>query len=302
MMHAGEVAKEHELLEWIPDAIIVSDRDGKIVYVNKQAESLTGYRRSELIGRNVELLVPTRLRGIHVRQRRGFYARGLARLMGKPDSDFRLRRKDGTGVPVEISLGPAGDAMVAVIRDFTERQRLEAALEHRALHDPLTDLANRTLFFDRLRQSIHAARRESSQVALVMLDLDAFKAVNDTYGHAVGDQVLKELGVRLRKGLRATDTAARIGGDEFAWILPRITSREGVHRIVRKRLAVLSEPINAGRKKIRIGASAGIALYPDDGRDVDSLMRHSDSAMYSAKPEAGRRTVPARSAAKLDPA
>jgi diguanylate cyclase (GGDEF)-like protein/PAS domain S-box-containing protein len=302
MMHAGEVTKEHELLEWIPDAIIVSDSDGKIVYANRQTESLTGYRRSELIGRNVELLVPTRLRGIHVRQRRGFYSRGLARLMGKPDSDFRLRRKDGTGVPVEISLGPAGEATVAVIRDFTDRRRLEAALEHRALHDPLTDLANRTLFFDRLRQSIHTARRESSQVALVMLDLDAFKAVNDTHGHAVGDEVLKELGVRLRKGLRATDTAARIGGDEFAWILPRVTSRDGVRRVVSKRLAGLSEPIGAGRKKIRIGASAGIALYPDDGRDVDSLMRQADSAMYAAKPETGGRTAPAKSAGKLQQA
>jgi diguanylate cyclase (GGDEF)-like protein len=212
----------------------------------------------------------------------------------KLDSDFRLRRKDGTGVAVEISVGPAGDDTVAVIRDFTERRRLEAALEHRALHDPLTELANRTLFFDRLRQSIHAARRESSQVALVMLDLDAFKAVNDTHGHAVGDEVLKELGARLRKGLRATDTAARIGGDEFAWILPRVTSRDGVRRVVRKRLAALHEPIPAGRKKIRIGASAGIALYPEDGRDVDALMRQADSAMYSAKREAGGNVTPQR--------
>lgn len=270
MMHAGEVAKDHELLELMPDAVVVSDRDGKIVYTNRQAELLTGYRRSELVGRKVEMLVPTRLRA-----------------MGKLDSDFRLRRKDGTGVSVEISIGPAGDDTVAVLRDFTERRRLEAALEHRALHDPLTELANRTLFFDRLRQSIHAARRESSQVALVMLDLDRFKAVNDTHGHAVGDEVLKELGARLRKGLRATDTAARLGGDEFAWILPRVTSRDGVRRVVRKRLTALHEPIAAGRRKIRIRVSAGIALYPDDGRDADTLMRHSDAAMYSAKREAG---------------
>lgn len=277
MMHAGEVAKDHELLELMPDAVVVSDRDGKIVYTNRQAERLTGYRRSELVGRRVEILVPTRLRA-----------------MGKLDSDFRLRRKDGTGVSVEISIGPAGDDTVAVLRDFTERRRLEAALEHRALHDPLTELANRTLFFDRLRQSIHAARRESSQVALVMLDLDRFKAVNDTHGHAVGDEVLKELGARLRKGLRATDTAARLGGDEFAWILPRVTSRDGVKRVVRKRLIALHEPIAAGRRKIRIRVSAGIALYPDDGRDADTLMRHSDAAMYSAKREAGGNVTPQR--------
>lgn len=287
-MHAEEVPKEHELLEWMPDAVVVSDRDGNIVYANRQAERLTGYRRIELVGRPIEILVPNRVRSAHVQLRHEFYARGVARLMGTVDSDFRLRRKDGIGVPVEISLGPAGDRTVAVIRDFTERRRLEVALEHRALHDPLTDLANRTLFFDRLRQSIHAARRESGQVAVVMLDLDGFKAVNDAYGHAVGDEVLKELGARLRKGLRATDTAARIGGDEFAWILPRVTSKDGVRRTVRKRLTAVQKPVAAGEEKIAVGVSAGIALYPEDGRNADALMRHADTAMYSVKRDGAR--------------
>ncbi len=176
---------------------------------------MTGYRRSELVGRHVEVLVPPRLRRQHVNHRRRFYARGAARLMGAPGSDLTLRRKDGSVVMVEISLGPAGGDTVAVIRDSTQRRSMEQALEHRALHDPLTDLANRTLFFDRLEQSIRGARRESKQVALVMLDLDGFKAINDAFGHAVGDEVLRKLGSRLRAGLRASDTAARIGGDEF---------------------------------------------------------------------------------------
>jgi len=187
-----------------------------------------------------------------------------------------------------ISLGPAGEDTVAVIRDFTERHRLEAALAHRALHDPLTELANRTLFFDRLRQSIHAARRDHTQVGVVMLDLDGFKGVNDAYGHAAGDDVLKDLGARMSKGLRATDTAARLGGDEFAWLLPGVRSRESVSRTVRKRLTVIEEPLKVGRRKLAVGVSAGIALYPEDGGDADTLMRHADAAMYSIKRRGAR--------------
>ncbi|HXN91324.1 MAG TPA: sensor domain-containing diguanylate cyclase [Candidatus Sulfotelmatobacter sp.] len=274
--------KEHDLLEGIPDAVVVSDRDGKIVYANMQAESLTGYGHAELIGRKVEILVPAGLRVAHVQHRRRFYARGVARLMGGLDDDFQLRRKDGSAVPVEISLGPVGDDTVAVIRDFSERRRMELALEHRALHDPLTDIGNRTLFFDRLRQSLLNARRERGQVAIVMLDVDGFKAVNDAYGHATGDGVLKQLADRLKRG-RATDTAARLGGDEFAWILPRVSGRAGVQRMVRRRLNLVQQPVVVEKQSIPIHISAGIAIYPDDGRDVDRLIRRADSAMYTAK-------------------
>jgi diguanylate cyclase (GGDEF)-like protein/PAS domain S-box-containing protein len=282
-MHAGGVAKEHDLLEWMPDAVVVSNREGRIVYANRQAEKLTGYRRKELIGRDIEVLVPAVMRKRHLEHRKGFYARGVARLMGTLEDDFRLWRKDRTTIPVEISLGPAGDDTVAVIRDFTDRRRIEAALEHRALHDPLTELANRTLFFDRLRQSIHAARREGQQFALVMLDLDGFKAINDTLGHAAGDLVLKTVAGRLRLGLRATDTAARLGGDEFAWILPRITSRRSVEAIVRKRLVSAQQPVVVDGRRIDVGVSAGIALFPEEGRNPDALMRKADVAMYTAK-------------------
>lgn len=284
-MRAGKMPIEHEPLEWMPDAVLVSNRRGKIVYANRHAASLTGYRPKDLVGRNVEVLVPAGVRTRHVQHRRRFYARGVTRPMGTIDNDLRLRRKDGTTIPVEISLGPAGNDTVAVIRDVTERQRMEVALEHRALHDPLTELANRILFFDRMRQSVLGARRESYQVALVILDIDAFKAVNDVHGHAVGDQVLQELGAKMRKGLRGTDTAARIGGDEFAWILPRVTSRDAVKRTVRKRMHALQEPTEVDHNTIALGLSAGIAIYPDDGRDIDTLMRHADSAMYFAKRE-----------------
>ena len=277
------VPSKHDVLEAIPDAVVVTDADGNIAFINRAAEAMTGYRKAELIGRQVEVLVPERLRGIHVRHRRRFYALAKPRLMGDGARDFGLRRKDGATLPVEISLGPVGQDTVAVVRDVTERRRMEAALEHRALHDPLTDLANRSLFFDRLRQAIHTARRDGSQVALVMLDLDGFKAINDTRGHAAGDMVLKEIAGRLRLGLRATDSAARLGGDEFAWILPRVTSRRSVEAMVRRRLALAQEPVSLDGETIKVGVSAGIALYPEDGQDPDTLMRLADRAMYTVK-------------------
>ncbi|HYL08929.1 MAG TPA: sensor domain-containing diguanylate cyclase, partial [Candidatus Udaeobacter sp.] len=267
---------EQELLEWMPDGIVVCDGTGRITFVNREAETMTGYGRDELLGRKVELLVPPSLCAGHIARRRNFYREARAREMGRPDADFKLRRKDGAVVPVDIALGPVGSHTVAVLRDMTDRRTMEEALEHRALHDPLTELANRSLFFDRLRQSIHAARREDERVALVMLDIDGFKEINDVRGHAVGDQVLKELGVRLGSGLRATDTAARIGGDEFAWILPRVSSRESAHRTVVKRLAHVQEPIMIHGRELQIAISAGIAVYPDDGHDPDTLMRHAD--------------------------
>jgi diguanylate cyclase len=285
------VPSKHDVLEAIPDAVVVTDGEGRIVFVNRAAEAMTGYGRKALIGQPVEILVPERWRGIHVRHRRSFYVRGAPRLMGDGTKDFSLRRKDGAIVPVEISLGPVGEDTVAVVRDVTERRRMEAALEHRALHDPLTDLANRSLFFDRLRQALHAARRDASQVALVMLDVDGFKAINDSLGHATGDAVLREVGSRLRLGLRATDSAARLGGDEFAWILPRVSSRRSVEAMVRKRLAIAQEPVNLDGQTIEVGLSAGIALYPDDGQDPDTLMRRADRAMYTVK---RRHHVPAR--------
>ena len=277
------VPTDHRLLESIPDAVVVTAPDGEIVFANRAVESMTGYRRKELVGKKVEVLIPARLRGIHVRHRRAFYSRGVARLMGEADRDFLLRRKDGTQLPVEIALGPAGEDTVAVMRDVTERRRMEEALEHRALHDPLTNLANRSLFFDRLQQAINSARRQGALLAVVMLDLDGFKAVNDAFGHAAGDEVLKVVAARFSAGMRATDTAARIGGDEFAWILPRVASRRAVNRMIHKRLGVARDPIIVDGEKVDLGVSAGVAMYPDDAHDADSLIRHADAAMYSAK-------------------
>ena len=209
--------------------------------------------------------------------------------MGGAKREIWLRRKDGQVFAADIALGPldtgSGRQTVAVIRDISERQAMEAAVEHRALHDPLTDLPNRTLFFDRLRQAILGSRRDRKQVALVLLDLDGFKRVNDAYGHMVGDRLLRMVADRLPSGLRRTDTVARIGGDEFAALLPGVAGRNASERMVRKLLRSLKPPYLISHRRILVGASAGIALFPEDGQDADALIRHADAAMYEAKRE-----------------
>lgn len=273
----------------MPDGVVVVSPDGLIAYANRRAEGMTGYRRGELQGHAVEVLVPQRLRSIHKEHRREYASRMRPRAMGAVDHDFMVRRKDGSEFSADIALGPlAGETgIVAVIRDITDRRRLEALLEHQALHDPLTNLANRTLFFDRLNQSIRLGKRERGQVALVMLDLDRFKEVNDAFGHAVGDAVLREFAARVPGRLRASDTAARLGGDEFAAILPGVTGRGDAERKVRTLLHGFKKPITIDGQRFEIGVSAGLALYPEDGRTVDTLLRRADTNLYAAKRAGG---------------
>ena len=279
-------------LEAIPDAVLVCDSRGRIVYANRRAEAMTGYSRSELAGRPVEALVPVAERGAHRRQREAYERRPRPRPMGSVDHEYRLKRADGTTVPVDIALGPLPDRgpkrVLAVVRDISERIELEAALAHRALHDPLTGLANRTLFFDRLGQAMLQARRERRQVALVMLDLDNFKAVNDAHGHQVGDAVLVKAADRLAHGLRATDTVARVGGDEFAWILPGISGRQAAMVMMAKLLAMVPPRFRVGNRSIEMGVSAGVAVFPDDATDVDALLHIADVQLYAAKRRAPR--------------
>lgn len=211
--------------------------------------------------------------------------------MGAADHDFFLRRKDGTEFVADIALGPIGrpgsHQTVAAIRDATERTKLESDLKHRALHDPLTDLPNRNLFFDRLKHAMLAFRRDRLPVALVMLDLDGFKTINDSFGHVAGDEVLRKLSLQLQTGLRSTDTVARIGGDEFAWILPSMAGPDAAVRRVRALLRSVNRTYAFRGKQVQVGVSAGLALFPDNGRNADALMRHADLALYTAKRQGG---------------
>ncbi len=168
-------------------------------------------------------------------------------------------------------------------RDVTDRKRVEQALEHQALHDMVTDLPNRTLLRDRLRQAVLAARRRNTQVALLFIDLDRFKELNDTFGHQAGDTVLREVGERFVDAVRASDTVARLGGDEFAVLIPLAADREEAVMVARRVLASLQEPFTIEGESAFIEASIGVVLCPEHGEDVQTLMRRADVAMYAAK-------------------
>ena len=271
------------MLAVAPDAIISMDDQGRISEFNPAAEELFGYKQDEVIGRILaDVIVPERLRDSHsrglVRAREGKRA-----LAGQRVELVALRR-DGTEFPVEVAIADfrLGDqvAYTGFLRDITERKRAEEALEHQALHDALTGLPNRVLLRDRLEHAIASAERGGCPSLLVM-DLDRFKEVNDTMGHHAGDMLLKDVAERFRSALRASDTVARLGGDEFA-ILARATA-ESASSLAEKLLSALDEPFTVEGHSVAVGASVGIACYPDHGDDVDSLIRHADVAMYAAK-------------------
>ncbi|HKJ09042.1 MAG TPA: diguanylate cyclase [Gammaproteobacteria bacterium] len=164
-----------------------------------------------------------------------------------------------------------------------ERKQAETRLRHMARHDPLTDLPNRTLFDDRLDVALKRARRDGEQLALLYLDLDGFKEVNDSFGHEAGDQVLQEVARRLARCVRASDTIARMGGDEFTVLLANIRGLECVEIVKQKIRAAIGVPFEAGGRTLSISASVGTATFPDQGSDRDQLFRHADAAMYAAK-------------------
>jgi diguanylate cyclase (GGDEF)-like protein/PAS domain S-box-containing protein len=203
--------------------------------------------------------------------------------------ELRYRMVDGREAWASLAVAKVQDPTgnmefsIATVENTTVRKVQEEALEHLALHDTLTGLPNRTLLSDRLRQSLLTGQRERSGVALLIMDLDRFKEVNDSLGHHWGDLLLQQAAARLREALRETDTVARLGGDEFAVILPGVTDHEIVERMGRKLLDALDRPFAIEGRILRVGASVGAAVYPDHGEDVPTLIRHADNAMYAAK-------------------
>ena len=195
---------------------------------------------------------------------------------------FQQRGAEGRTLAVERSAMPGG-GFVSTSTDITDHKRVEARMLHLAQHDPLTDLPNRLLFQDRLQQAMARSVRTGSPVGVIIMDLDRFKAINDTEGHRVGDEALKALAQRLRSGLRESDTVARIGGDEFAVILPDLTTAKAGVRIGEKMLANIETPLKVEDRYIDLKVSVGIAMFPTDADTAEALMQYADLAMYRAK-------------------
>ncbi len=278
-----------DLLEAAPDAMVIVDRDGRIILVNRQTVLLFGYARDELVGHPVEVLLPESVRAGHVAKRDGYTAKAEVRPMGA-GLELLARRKDGTEFPAEISLSPLqtsrGILVSAAVRDITERRRIEAALTRQTLHDAMTGLPNRVLLADRLDQALGRAARAGTTAAVLFVDLDRFKLINDSRGHAVGDRLLVAVAERLQRLVRASDTVARFAGDEFV-----IVAEEGMDpteaRLLGQRLIQgFSTPVTIDGEDIYVTASVGVSLSCPD-KPAEQLLRDADAAMYRAK-ELGR--------------
>jgi diguanylate cyclase (GGDEF)-like protein/PAS domain S-box-containing protein len=284
--------KEKVILQAAPDGVLWVNQAGKILMANPAMEVLAGYRSDEMVGQNVSIFLPERIRESHADSMRDFFTRPTARAMGT--SELKLLRKDGKVMAIDISLGYWEDEnerhAIAYVRDLTERKTLEESMRHRATHDTLTGLPNRWLFNIRLDQALSASRRRGSRVAALFLDLDDFKTVNDSFGHAAGDDLLTQVSTRLAQTLRESDTLARLGGDEFAILLTDVDVADEATVVAEKLLRALDSPYTIGVNEVVISGSIGIAFFPDDAMGSQDLLRFADMAMYQAK-NAGRDGV-----------
>lgn len=276
------------LVNMAPDAVIATDSGNRISVFNRSAEKVFGYAAAEIIGRPLEDLMPARFAGSHGKHISAFAQEtNASREMGSRSKGLVGLRKDGSEFPVEAAISilneETGRIFFAVLRDVTEKRRAAQELEHRATHDTLTGLPNRTLFMDRLAHALALAEGKERLAALLFIDLDGFKLVNDTFGHAGGDELLRAVAQRLLGSVRHSDTVARLGGDEFAVILEQIEQVDSVSAIAQKIVVWMHQPFRLAHGEVVVSASVGITICPLDAKNVKELMVDADRAMYVAK-------------------
>ncbi|HUZ01214.1 MAG TPA: PAS domain S-box protein [Thermomicrobiaceae bacterium] len=273
-----------QLLQTVGQAIIATDQDGVITYWNRVAEQMYGWPADEVLGRNVLDVTPS----LATREQANEIMRRL--LAGEPwTGEFTVRRRDGTTFEAIVTDAPVHDdagmliGVVGISTDISERKALEEQLAHQAFHDPLTGLPNRALLVDRLAHALERLARHPASLALLFLDLDNFKVINDSLGHEVGDALLVAVADRLGGCVRAGDTAARFGGDEFAVLLEDLPGLEPAEAAAERILAVLEPDFQLGGHTFHISSSIGIAYTDDPTARVEDLLRNADAAMYDAK-------------------
>jgi diguanylate cyclase (GGDEF)-like protein/PAS domain S-box-containing protein len=276
-------ARFRSLVESSDDAIIAYTPDGFVTSWNAAAERLLGYSYQEILGRPMDLLIPEDKHAEWVE-----ILRTLSQ--GSLRQGFETERihKDGTRVPVALTVSPIydGDTVTGVsgiLRDITDRLALQDEMEFRALHDTLTDLPNRQLLADRFGQALRADNRAGTRTGLLVVDLDRFKEVNDTFGYRCGDELLRQVGPRLAGVLREVDTVARLGGDEFAVLLPNVQCAGDATKVAFKLAAALEMPFHVEGVDLDVEASIGVVISGEHGQDVTTLLQHADIAMDAAK-------------------
>ncbi|MBI5918630.1 MAG: PAS domain S-box protein [Nitrosomonadales bacterium] len=274
------------VLDNVFDGVVTIDERGLVDSFNKSAERIFGYDASEVIGRNISMLMPEPHRTAHDSYVRNYLETAQSKIVGI-GREVVGRRKDGRLFPLDIAVSEVEEGgvrrFIGVVRDITERKSVEERMNHLAHYDALTDLPNRALFDDRLSQALVIARRDDLNVALMFVDLDKFKPVNDTFGHQIGDLLLVEVAQRLRECLRDSDTAARIGGDEFVVLLQSIEEKADAIVVAEKIRQSLCLPFELGGHQIHISASIGVAVNLDQTCDEKRLTKKADIAMYHAK-------------------
>jgi diguanylate cyclase (GGDEF)-like protein/PAS domain S-box-containing protein len=286
-------ARLHATIENAMDAVVQMDSAGIITGWNSQAERIFGWSRTEALGRKLqEAIIPPQYREAHAQGLKRFLLTGVGTMLNTRIEITGLHR-DGREFPVELSVASimttGKHEFSAFIRDITKRKESEDLIWKQANFDMLTGLPNRRMFYDRLAQEIKKAHRAGLQMALLFIDLDKFKEVNDTLGHGMGDIMLMETSRRIGECVRETDIVARLGGDEFTVVLAELADASNVERVAENILQKLAEPFRLGNEVAYVSASIGITLYPVDAIGVEDLLKNADQAMYLAKSKGRNR-------------
>lgn len=285
-------ARLNAVLESVVDAIISIDERGIVQSYNKAAKQIFGFSPHEVIGSNVCMLMPEDFRRQHQHGLERYLATGEARILGTC-VEVTGQKKCGNPIPIELTISEIkidGERQfTGIIRDITERKEAEERIRYLAHHDTLTGLPNRNMFNIHLERAISRAKRSQTDLALMYLDLDSFKPINDGYGHDAGDAVLKEIACRIKRSIRTTDTVARIGGDEFVVVLEVINGRGNAIVLAERLLSSVNEPVPYEGNHLIVSLSIGISIFPDNVEKPELLLKAADAAMYTAK-ATGRNT------------
>ncbi|MDX2371043.1 MAG: GGDEF domain-containing protein [Colwellia sp.] len=283
-MDSKTLKQMNKAFDYLFDAVVVTDLEGIITDWNKGSEKLYGYSKEEAIGQPVNILhLPEDI--AHVTSE----VISAVEKFGKWSGEVKMLHKEGHIGWIESMCVPIYDSNNQVVgalgvnRDISDRINEAKRLEHLAYYDYLTKIPNRYMLFDRLEHLIEQSKRNMSTFALLYIDLDKFKIINDTKGHTIGDQVLIETSLRLKQSIRNSDTVARIGGDEFVILLENITNKNNLSTIVETIIKAVNSPFFINDEKLELSCSIGVSTYPNEGTTADALIAAADKAMYNAK-------------------